>query len=218
MATQVTLGSGVIDSASGLKLRTNGSTEAVDISTGQVATLAQNPILTSGTANGVLYLNGSKVATSGSAVTYNGTTFSTTADASISGLTVGKGAGSVSTNTAVGASALATSTTGTGIVPIGSNAGSSAAVGNNNTLVGANTAPGVTGVANTFLGNGSGNQATTGTYNTGVGFVSLNNGVLTGANNTALGAYSLYNNTTASNNTAVGYRTGYANKIGRAHV
>ena len=72
MATQVTLGSGVIDSASGLKLRTNGSTEAVDISTGQVATLAQNPVLTSGTANGVLYLNGSKAVTSGSALVFDG--------------------------------------------------------------------------------------------------------------------------------------------------
>ena len=74
MATQVTLGSGVIDSASGLKLRSNGSTEAVDISTGQVVTLAQNPILTSGTANGVAYLNGSKVVTSGSALTFDGVT------------------------------------------------------------------------------------------------------------------------------------------------
>jgi len=73
MATQVTLGSGVVDSAAGLKLRTNGSTEAVDISTGQVATLAQNPILTSGTANGVAYLNGSKVVTSGSALVFDGT-------------------------------------------------------------------------------------------------------------------------------------------------
>jgi hypothetical protein len=127
MATQVTLGSGVVDSASGLKLRTNGTTEAVDISTGQVATLAQNPILTSatasqalftdsskkvtsnaitgtgnvvmsasptltgtisaaslttsgtvthsgGTANGVAYLDGSKVLTTGSALTFDGTT------------------------------------------------------------------------------------------------------------------------------------------------
>jgi hypothetical protein len=37
-------------------------------------TFASNPTLTGGTANGVLYLNGSKVATSGSALTYNGTT------------------------------------------------------------------------------------------------------------------------------------------------
>ena len=36
-------------------------------------TLEVNPTLSGGTANGVLYLNGSKVATSGSALTYNGT-------------------------------------------------------------------------------------------------------------------------------------------------
>ena len=40
-----------------------------------VATLTANPVLSAGTANGVLYLDGSKVATSGSAITYDGTTF-----------------------------------------------------------------------------------------------------------------------------------------------
>jgi len=39
------------------------------------ATFTANPTLSGGTANGVLYLNGSKVATSGSALTYDGTTF-----------------------------------------------------------------------------------------------------------------------------------------------
>ena len=38
-------------------------------------TLEVNPTLSGGTANGVLYLNGSKVATSGSALTFDGTTF-----------------------------------------------------------------------------------------------------------------------------------------------
>ena len=37
------------------------------------ATFSANPTLSGGTANGVLYLNGSKVATSGSALTFNGT-------------------------------------------------------------------------------------------------------------------------------------------------
>ena len=36
-------------------------------------TFSSNPVLNGGTANGVLYLNGSKVATSGSALTFNGT-------------------------------------------------------------------------------------------------------------------------------------------------
>jgi hypothetical protein len=51
-------------------------------STGVVSFTA-NPILSGGTANGVLYLNGSKVATSGSALTYNETTLSVTAEARI---------------------------------------------------------------------------------------------------------------------------------------
>jgi hypothetical protein len=39
-----------------------------------VATFSANPILNAGTANGVVYLNASKVATSGSALTFDGTT------------------------------------------------------------------------------------------------------------------------------------------------
>jgi hypothetical protein len=39
-----------------------------------IKTFSSNPVLSGGTANGVLYLNGSKVATSGSALTFDGTT------------------------------------------------------------------------------------------------------------------------------------------------
>ena len=46
------------------------------------ATLTANPTLSAGTANGVLYLNGGKVATSGSALTFDGTNVSTTGTAS----------------------------------------------------------------------------------------------------------------------------------------
>jgi hypothetical protein len=41
--------------------------------------------LTSGTANGVTYLNGSKVLTSGSALTFDGTTFQVTGKIAVSG-------------------------------------------------------------------------------------------------------------------------------------
>ena len=41
-------------------------------------TLTANPTLSAGTANGVLYLNGSSVATSGSALTFNGTNLTVT--------------------------------------------------------------------------------------------------------------------------------------------
>jgi hypothetical protein len=40
-----------------------------------ITTLTNNPTFSGGTANGVLFLNGSKVATSGSALTFDGTTF-----------------------------------------------------------------------------------------------------------------------------------------------
>ena len=72
---QTSLNSTGVASTGALSLQSNGTTEAIGISTGQVATLAQNPVLTSGTANGVGYLNGSKVLTTGSALTFDGTLF-----------------------------------------------------------------------------------------------------------------------------------------------
>ena len=75
---QTSLNSTGVASTGALSLQSNGTTEAIGISTGQVATFAQNPILTSGTANGVTYLNASKVMTSGSALTFDGTNFATT--------------------------------------------------------------------------------------------------------------------------------------------
>jgi hypothetical protein len=53
-------------------------------STGQ-ATFSANPLLNAGTANGVLYLNASKVATSGSALTFDGTVLTASASASVTG-------------------------------------------------------------------------------------------------------------------------------------
>lgn len=126
MPTQVSLLDGALASAGTLAIQTNGTTNAITISSAQVATFVNNPIMTGltasravftdgskgltsnaitgtgnvvmsasptltgtidgaaltlsssltlsgGTANGVLYLNGSKVATSGSALTFDGT-------------------------------------------------------------------------------------------------------------------------------------------------
>ena len=51
-----------------------GGVEALRVSSAGVLSLVNNPTLSGGTANGVLYLNGSKAATSGSALTFDGTT------------------------------------------------------------------------------------------------------------------------------------------------
>jgi hypothetical protein len=153
-------------------------------------------------------------------------------DASINGLTVGEGGGSVSTNTAVGASALAANTTGNNNTAIGGSALSvSTTVGRNTaigyvaglaTTTGHITAVGAyalysntTGDSNVAVGgnNESASAAlqtnTTGSNNTAVG-VSALQASTTGASNVAIGKDALYANTTASTCVAVGYQALYA--------
>jgi hypothetical protein len=121
-----------------------------------------------------------------------------TGDATISGLTVGKGGGAVSTNTAVGASALGGGS---------QSGGTNAAFGNN--VLAANTS----GSSNTAMGYYTLASNTTGGYNVAIGGNSSNPALFsntTGSYNTALGSAALQANTTASNNTAVGYQAGYS--------
>ena len=63
-----------------IKAKDGTAAATIADSTG-VVSITANPILSGGTANGVLYLNGSKVATSGSALTFDGTNFATTGTA-----------------------------------------------------------------------------------------------------------------------------------------
>jgi len=125
------------------------------------------------------------------------TTITTTSDATISGLTVGKGGGAVSTSTAVGASALTANTTGGNNVAIGYQAGLAQSTGGQSTFVGSQA-----GLAGADID-----------YATAVGYQAMSS-ITTGDFNTALGAQALKSNTTASNNTAVGYQAGYSNTTG----
>jgi hypothetical protein len=128
------------------------------------------------------------------------TTITTTSDATINGLTVGKGAGAVSNNTAVGV----------GVLQANSSGGSSAGVGYQ-ALYSA------TSGAHAALGQQALYSNTSGTYNSAVGYQAGYSNT-TGANNVAIGAESLRSNTTASNNTAVGYQAGYTNSTGESQV
>jgi hypothetical protein len=65
------------DSTGVLNIQTNGTT-AISISASQAVSFTNTPTFTGGTANGVLYLNGSKVATSGTALVFDGTNLSGT--------------------------------------------------------------------------------------------------------------------------------------------
>ena len=121
-----------------------------------------------------------------------GGTVVTTADATINGLTVGKGGGSGSSNTVVGNGALAASSADQYISAFGYLA------------LAANT----TGAYNTGIGAYALKSMTTGTDSTALGVQALDNNT-TGSFNTGLGRFALHSNTTASNNTAVGYQAGY---------
>ena len=141
--------------------------------------------ITYGTAGTTHNFSGSGLAVTG--------TLTSTLDATIYGLTVGRGGGAVSTNTAVGASAGYSNTTGTYNVFLGSLAGYGNLSANANTAVGYQAFyTNSTGANNSIFG------AAALYFNT------------TGSNNTAIGEEALKANTTASNNTAVGYQAGYS--------
>ena len=120
-----------------------------------------------------------------------------TSDALISGLTVGKGLGSIATNTAIGSSALQVNTTGVQNTATGFQALYYNTTGNNN------SATGVSALQNN----------TTGSYNSATGVNALYSNT-TGTSNSATGYAALYSNTTGTNNSATGYNALYFNTTG----
>lgn len=163
----------------------------------------------SSTTTQVLY-NSSGLVVGSANLTFNGTTLTVANDASISGLTVGKGGGAVATNTAVGASALSTNSTGSASVAIGYQALATTSAGVGLTGVGYQALNANTGDYNTAIGWSALLTNSTGVRNTAVGVEPLKVNT-TGSYNTAIGMDALVSNTTASNNTAVGYQAGYSN-------
>jgi hypothetical protein len=151
--------------------------------------------------------------------------FNVVNDASISGLTVGKGGGAIASNTALGNQALFSNTTasnntavgyqagysnttGTSNISVGYQAGYSTTTTNDNTALGQSALYSNQGTENTAVGSVSLNANTTGVNNSAFGRLSLWKNT-TGSYNTGYGHSSLFSNTTASNNTAVGYQAGY---------
>jgi len=152
-------------------------------------------------------------------MTFNGTSLTLANDASISGLTVGKGGGSNGLNTAFGVSALAansgvqntavgyqslySNTTGTPNTAVGYQAGYSNTTGDvcavGSLALQANT----TGIQNTAFGRSALQANTTGNQGAAFGQLSLVNNT-TGGANASFGNFALQLNTTGSNNTAIG--------------
>ena len=220
-----------------------GSTGQVLTVSGGVPTWANTSSATTitddTTTNATRYINftsatsGSltNIGTSSTKLQYNPSTgtitapsITTTSDATIHGLTVGLGGGSVTSNTAVGYNALLSNSTGIYLTAFGLQAGKNNTTGNYVTAIGANA--GFTGTGNsgdtyigysagftknngdstygsTFVGYFSGYSTTTGTDNT---FVGAGSGLTntTGGYNAVLGMKALYSNSTGNSNTAIG--------------
>jgi hypothetical protein len=143
-----------------------------------------------------------------------GGTVTTTADATLNGLTVGKGGGSVSNNTAVGTGAMAATSTGDYNTAVGASSLAANTSGTQNTGIGRATLFTNTSGGYNFAGGLNSmyyNQS--GASNTAVGTESMQANT-TGGSNVAVGRQALIANTTASNNTAVGYQAGYTNQTG----
>jgi hypothetical protein len=134
-------------------------------------------------------------------MTFDGTKLTLANDASISGLTVGKGGGSVGSNVVLGSGAMAATATGGDSVAIGSSALASM----------------TSGSANIGIGSLALTANDAGANNVGIGVSSLRANT-SGGSNTALGFQSLRFNTTASNNTVVGYQALYTNSTGYDNV
>jgi hypothetical protein len=142
------------------------------------------------------YIGATKVlAISSTGIAVTGT-LSNTLDATIYGLTVGRGAGALSTNAVLGFSALSGSNTGNNNIAIGYESLKINTSGAQNIAVGRSALIGnLTGAGNVVMG---------------VGAMLTNS---SGSNNVAIGSDALYVNN-ASNNTAVGYQAGYSSTGG----
>jgi hypothetical protein len=116
-------------------------------------------------------------------------TLNTNADASMNGVSVGRGGGNLASNTILGYQALKTNTTGANNVALGYQA-LTQNTSNNNTAVGYQAL-----------------QINTNNNNTAVGYQSLFSNT-NGNSNIAVGSYALNNNNVGINNTAIGYDAG----------
>jgi hypothetical protein len=100
-------------------------------------------------------------------------TLTTTADATINGLTVGRGGGSVSSNVAFGLDALQNNTSGSDNIAIGRNSLLNNSTGEENVAIGRNAlVANTSGIKNICVGYTAGSDITTGSNNTIIGDIS----------------------------------------------
>jgi hypothetical protein len=164
-----------------------------------------NPTITGATISG-----GSINNTPIGASTANTGAFTTlTTTSTINLITVGRGAGNVSSNTAIGANTLATNTTGIANTALGSNSLFSNLTGNSNVAIGANALlSNVSTDNNVAVGTSALRLNSTGANNAALGGEALR-GNIRGSGNLAMGFNALRSNSGGSTNVAIGNAAGY---------
>jgi hypothetical protein len=184
-------------------------------SAGVVQTIATKNGIAGGSNTQVQYNSSGSLAGSAN-MTFNGTSLTLANDASISGLTVGKGAGADIYSTAFGVSSLGSASSGVSNTALGRFTLSALTTGSSNTAVGRATLANLTtGSYNVGLGDFALNSAISANYSTAIGYQSAYLSNISGTSaNTSVGALSLYSNTTGTNNTASGMAALYSNTTG----
>ena len=165
-----------------------------------------NPVTGIGTVNSIPKFSGAS-ALGNSNISDNGTLVSVTTDATLNGLSLGRGPGNFDNNTVFGKSALSVNTAGINNTAIGFESLFSNTTGESNTAIGINALRlNTLGKANVAIGINALINNTTGNNNTAVGAGALVNS--TGSNNVALGLNSFINLSSGSNNIALGGNAG----------
>jgi len=179
----------------------------LDGTAGTTTPALTNSALTSGR---VTYAGTSGVLQDSANMTFSGTALTLANDASINGLTVGKGTGNGAANTVFGTGAYASGTKDAGCTAIGYQAMQNATdTFGNNTAIGYQAGRAITsGGNNTLVGTLSGLAILTGTDNSALGYSALGANT-SGSENTAIGRETLKTSTTAKGNTALGYAALY---------
>ena len=198
---QITLNSTGVASSGALVLQSNGTTTAVTVSTGQVATLVNDAVV-----NGLTVGRGASAVATNTAVGASALAANTSGGSNtgigyfaLTALTSGADNTSVgrsslssnttgSTNVAVGVQSLNSNTTASNNTAVGYQAGYTNTVGANFAYFGYQAGFASTGNAGTFLGYQAGLAATTGSSNTFVG-AKAGEEVTTGSKNSILGRY-----------------------------
>jgi hypothetical protein len=203
-------------STTALAVTAIGTTGQALLSNGASAPTWGTPTAGAGGSTTQVQYNSSGALAGSANMTFDGTKLTLSNDASIAGLTVGKGNSSVATNTATGYQALNANTTGANNTAFGYQAGILITTGSNNTSNGYRALYVLTtGTRNTAIGSSSLLTVSTGSYNTAIGNAALQS--TTGSYSTAIGDFALQANTSGSG-CAVGQGVLQSNTTGTSNV